>query len=176
MGFVMTSDITIGNLKKVKAAKVTWKTDVTSFVDTATIELPRIKYLVTVKNQTEDKSEANERQEYIIKENDKVDLLVGYNGRNTRRFQGFVKRVVQGVPVKVECEGYAYLLYDIIFNKSYASVTVKQLLTDLCSGTEIKLSSEMPNIPLQNVSLRFTSILMSCMLVLFLENRNKPLS
>lgn len=147
----MTSDISIGNLKKVKCAKAVWKTDVESFVDTCTIELPRIKYMVTVKNQTEDKNEANERQEYIIKENDKVDLLLGYNGRNTRRFQGFVRRVVQGIPVKVECEGYAYLLYDVIFNKSYASITVKQILTDLCAGTEIKLSTEIPDIPLQNV-------------------------
>jgi len=38
-----------------------------------------------------------------------------------------------------------------MFNKSYASVTVKQLLTDLCAGTEIILSSEMPEIPLTNV-------------------------
>lgn len=56
-----------------------------------------------------------------------------------------------GVPVKIECEGYSYLLHDVIFNKSYASVTVKQLLTELCSGTEIVLSSEIPNIPLTNV-------------------------
>lgn len=148
----MTSDITIGDsLKQVKAAKVEWKTDVNSFVDTCTIDLPRIKYLVTTKKQTEDKSEPNERKEYAVKENDAVDVLLGYDGRNTRRFKGFVKRVVQGIPVKVECEGYAYLLYDVIFNKSYASVTVKQLLTDLCAGTEIKLSTEIPVIPLKNV-------------------------
>lgn len=149
--FVMTSDITIGKLKEVKAAKIDWKTDVNSFVDTCTIELPRIKYLVTTKKSTEDKSELNERKEYIVKENDKVDLLLGYNGRNTRRFKGFVKRVVQGIPVKVECEGYAYLLYDIMVNKSYASTTAKQIVTDLCAGTDIKISSEIPNIPLQNV-------------------------
>lgn len=147
----MTSAITIGALTKVKAAKITWKTDVNSFVDTCTIELPRIKYLVTSKNQTEDAAEPNERKEYLIKENDKVEVLVGYNGRNTKRFEGFVRRVVQGIPVKVECEGYAYLLYDVIFNKSYASVTVKQLLTDLCSGSEIMLSEEIPNVPLKNL-------------------------
>lgn len=147
----MTSDITIGKLKQVKAAKIDWKTDVNSFVDTCTIDLPRIKYLVTTKKSTEDKSELNERKEYIVKENDKVDLLLGYGGRNTRRFKGFVKRVVQGIPVKVECEGYAYLLYDIIVNKSYASTTAKQIVTDLCAGTDIKISTEIPNIPLQNV-------------------------
>lgn len=149
--FVMTSDITIGNLTQVKPAKVDWKTDVNSFVDTCTIDLPRIKYLVTTKKSTEDKQELNERKEYVIKENDKVDLLLGYDGRNTRRFTGFVKRVVQGVPVKVECEGYAYLLYDIIVNKSYASTTAKQIVTDLCAETAIKISTEIPNIPLQNV-------------------------
>ncbi|MGV9003952.1 hypothetical protein [Flavobacterium sp.] len=147
----MTSDITIGDLKEVKAAKITWKTDVNSFIDTCTIELPRIKYLVTTKTSTEDKNEANERKEYIIKENDKVDVLLGYDGRNTRRFVGYVKRVVQGVPVNVECEGYAYLLYDVIFNKSYASTTAKQIVTDLCAETAIVISNEIPEIPLQNV-------------------------
>ena len=147
----MTSDITIGSLKQVKPAKVTWKTDVNSFVDTCTIELPRVKYMVTPKSQTEDKNELNQRKEYLIKENDKIDILLGYNGRNERRFKGFVRRVVQGVPVKVECEGYAYLLYAIIFNKSYRSTTAKQIVTDLCTGTDIKISSEIPEIPLQNV-------------------------
>jgi len=149
--FYLTSDITIGNYAKVKPSKVTWKTDINSFTDTCTIELPRISYLKTVKPATEDKQEPNERKEYVFKENDKINILLGYAGNNVKRFQGFIKRVNMGTPVKIECEGYSYLLYDIIFNKSYASVTVKQLLTDLCAGTEIVLSSEMPNIPLTNV-------------------------
>lgn len=149
--FYLTSDITIGDYKKVKPSKVTWKTDINSFTDTCTIELPRISYLKTVKTTTEDKQEPNERKEYVFKENDKISILLGYNGKNSKRFEGFIKRVNMGMPVKIECEGYSYLLYDIIFNKSYQSVTVKQLLTDLCTGTEIVLSDEMPNIPLTNV-------------------------
>lgn len=150
----MTSDITIGSFQKVKAAKVSWKTDVESFTDTCTIELPRIIYTKTVKTVTEDKQEINERKEYLIKEDDAVTVLLGYDGNNTKRFQGFVKRVTQGIPVKVECEGYSYLLYDVIFNKSYQTVTVKQLLTDVCSGTDIVLSDEIPVIPLQNVNFK----------------------
>jgi len=149
--FYLTSDITIGNYAKVKPSKVTWKTDINSFTDTCTIELPRISYLKTVKTATEDKQQPNERKEYVFKENDKINVLLGYDGTNSKRFQGFIKRVNMGIPVKVECEGYSYLLYDIIFNKSYQSVTVKQLLTDVCAGTEIVLSPEMPNIPLTNV-------------------------
>lgn len=149
--FYLTSDIAIGDYQKIKPSKVTWKTSVNSFTDTCTIELPRISYLKTVKTTTEDKQEPNERKEYIFKENDKISIALGYDGNNVKRFEGFIKRVNMGIPVKIECEGYSYLLYDIIFNKTYASVTVKQLLTDLCLGTQIVLSSEMPNIPLQNV-------------------------
>lgn len=149
--FYLTSDITIGEYKKIKPSKVTWRTDVNSFTDTCTIELPRITYLKTVKTVTEDKQEPNERKEYVFKENDKISILLGYDGNNVKRFEGFVKRVNMGIPVQIECEGYSYLLYDVIFNKSYSNVTVKQLLTDVCAGTEIVLSSDMPDIPLQNV-------------------------
>ncbi|WP_291122794.1 hypothetical protein [Flavobacterium sp. UBA6046] len=149
--FYLTSDITIGNYTKVKPAKVTWKTDVNSFTDTATIDLPRISYLKTVKTQTEDQQEPNEKKEYVFIEGDKISISLGYDGVNDKRFEGFIKRVNMSMPVKIECEGYSYLLYDVIFNKTYANVTVKQLLTDVCAGTEIVLSSEMPDIPLTNV-------------------------
>jgi hypothetical protein len=149
--FYLTSDITIGSHAKVKPSKVTWKMDINSFTDTCTIELPRISYLKTVKTATEDKQEPNERKEYVFKEYDKISVLLGYDGNNVKRFEGFLKRVTMGIPVKIECEGYSYLLYDIIFSKTYSNVTVKQLLTDLCAGTEIVLSSEMPHIPLVDV-------------------------
>lgn len=149
--FYLTSDITIGIFTKVKPAKVSYKLDINSFTDTCTIELPRISYMRTIKTETEDINQPNDRKEYAIKEGDKISVLLGYDGNNVKRFQGFVKQVNMSVPVKVECEGYSWLLYDIIFNKSYASVTVKQLLTDLCAGTEIVLSKEIPSIPLSNV-------------------------
>lgn len=149
--FYLTSDITIGEYTKIKPSKVSWKTDVNSFTDTCTIDLPRIKYLANTKTITEDQQEPNERKEYLFKENDKISIALGYDGNNVKRFEGFIKRVNMSIPVKIECEGYSYLLYDIIFNKTYSNVTVKQLLTDLCSGTEIVLSPEMPNIPLTNV-------------------------
>lgn len=149
--FYLTSDITIGEYTKVKPSKVTWKTDVNSFTDTCTIDLPRITYLKTEKTVTEDGQGPNERKEYVFKENDKISISLGYDGNNTKRFEGFIKRVNMSIPVQIECEGYSYLLYDVIFNKSYSTVTVKQLLTDLCAGTEILLSADMPNIPLTNV-------------------------
>jgi hypothetical protein len=88
---------------------------------------------------------------YQFKEGDKVEVLLGYNNKNEKRFVGFVRRVKMGIPVELECEGYASQLYDIIFNKTYSTVTVKQLLKDLTAGTDIKLSTEIPEIPLKNI-------------------------
>lgn len=149
--FHLTSDITIGAITKVKPAKVSYKLDINSFTDTCTIDLPRIMYLKTTKTETQDINQPNERKEYAIKEGDKVSVLLGYDGKNSMRFEGFVKRINMAIPVKVECEGYSYLLLDVMFNKSYETVTVKQLLTDLCAGTEIIVSNEIPAIPLKNV-------------------------
>lgn len=143
----MTSDITIGKYKLVKPAKVKWKTTINSFTDTCTIDLPRITYMRTEKQSSEDLDE-NTRPEYDIRENDPVSVSLGYDGRNYKRFEGFVKRVNDGMPVQIECEGYSYLLYDIIFTKSYQNTTVKQLLTDLVKDTKIVLSDAIADVPL----------------------------
>jgi hypothetical protein len=146
--FYLTSDIEIGGIK-VKANKVTWKTSVNSFTDTCTISLPRTKYLKT--DATTTANAEDNKKVYAFKEDDKVTVKLGYDGKNETRFMGFVKRVNMGIPVEVECEGYSYQLYDIIFSRTYTSVTVKKLLQDVTAGTDILLSKEMPDIPLKNV-------------------------
>ncbi len=149
MAFYLTSDISIGNETKVKVNKVAWETSVGSFIDTCTITLPRAIYLRN-ENQSQTK-DLNGRKTYQFKEGDKVVVNLGYNNQNHKRFEGFVRLVKMGIPVELECEGYGYQLYDIIFNKTYAKVSVKNLLKDLTEGTEIVLSDEIPDIPLKNV-------------------------
>ncbi|KQT17428.1 hypothetical protein ASG31_08435 [Chryseobacterium sp. Leaf404] len=149
MAFYLTSQIKIGDYENIKPNKVSWKTDVNSFVDSCIITLPRKTHLVNeFPDQTED---LGGKKIYQFKEGDKVSVLLGYNKRFHKRFEGFVRNVKMGIPVELECEGYGYQLYDIIFNKTYSTVTVKQLLTDLTAGTEIILSPEMADIPLKNV-------------------------
>lgn len=155
----LTSNISIADEKNVKASKVTWKSEVGSFIDSCTIELPRISYLRTDKVQTQDLNKertSSDRMGYAFREGDKVSVSLGYNKANKKRFEGFVKRVNMGIPVKIECEGYGYQLYEIMFNKSYPSVTVKKLLEDLILGTDIVVSKEIPDIPLKNV--RFKNV------------------
>lgn len=151
MAFYLTSSITIGDYKSIKPNKVSWKTDVGNFTDSCTITLPRITHMVN-KNPDKTRDLDNPYNNiYQFKEGDKVEVLLGYNNKNEKRFAGFVRRVKMGIPVELECEGYGYLLYDVIFNKTYQNVSVKQLLKDLTTGTEIKLSDEIPDIPLKNV-------------------------
>ncbi|SIT25646.1 hypothetical protein SAMN05421786_11546 [Chryseobacterium ureilyticum] len=153
MAFYLTSDISIGEHTKVKPNKVSWKTDVGSFIDSCSITLPRISHMINEnKDQTFDKNTPDKKKLiYEFKEGDRVSVHLGYNNKNEKRFVGFVRNVKLGVPVELECEGYGYQLYDIIFNKTYATVTVKQLLQDVTTGTDIKLSAELPDIPLKNV-------------------------
>lgn len=151
MAFNLTSEITIGSYSGIKAAKVSWKSSLQSFVDTCTIELPRAIYLNNTNSTSDDLSKANLVQEYQFKEDDKISISLGYNGKNTLRFMGFVKKVNQGIPVKLECEGYGYQLIDKMFNRSYASTTVKELLQDLIQGTDIVLSKQIPHIPLKKI-------------------------
>ena len=153
MAFYLTSSITIGNYPNVKPNKVSWKTDVGNFTDSCTITLPRITHMVNKNpDKTRDIDVTNQKDNiYQFKEGDKVEVLLGYNNKNKKRFAGFIRRVKMGIPVELECEGYGYQLYDVIFNKTYQNVSVKQLLKDLTAGTEIKLSDEIPDIPLKNV-------------------------
>ncbi|TDX86174.1 hypothetical protein [Epilithonimonas xixisoli] len=149
MAFYLTSNITIGNYKNIKPNKVSWKTDVGNFVDSCTITLPRITHMI---NENPDKTlDLEGRKIYQFKEGDRVSVHLGYNNKNEKRFEGFIRRVKMGIPVELECEGFASQLYDVIFNKTYENVTVKQLLKDLTVGTDIKLSDEIPAIPLKNV-------------------------
>lgn len=154
MAFYLTSNVTIGGYERIMVNKVSWKTDVGNFIDSCNITLPRAKYLVNppgLQTQEIDLQDPDRNKVYLFKEGDKVSVMLGYNNKNEMRFEGFVRNVKLGIPVELECEGYGYQLYDVIFNKTYSTVTVKQLLLDVTSGTDIKLSPEIPGIPLKNV-------------------------
>jgi len=154
MAFYLTSNVIIGGFEKVQVNKVAWKTDVGSFIDSCNITLPRAVYLVNpagTQTQEIDLLNPNRNKVYQFKEGDKVSVSLGYNNNNEKRFEGFIRNVKLGIPVELECEGYGYQLYKVIFNGTYANVTVKKLLQDVTEGTDIVLSPEMPDVPLKNV-------------------------
>lgn len=157
---LMTSKITIGSYTNIKPSSVKWKCSVSTIVDTCSIVLPLKTYLRNNNTETDNYPEGSTEKQVsdlakkgttIFSEGDAVEVELGYNSNNTTRFVGFIKRINYGKPLTLECEGYSYLLKDIVFTKSYTSTSVKDILKDLVRGTKIKLSDAIPEIPLTNV-------------------------
>lgn len=146
--FKLTSDITINN-RKIKPAKVDWKSSVSSLNDTCVITLPRRAYQhdnLSLKDSAPKSADVNV--------GDPVDVRLGYNGNNTPRFTGFVTRITLGAEMQIECTGYMYKLRNVRFTKSYKKTTLKQILTDLIAGSGIVLSPNTVDVTVVNVTFK----------------------
>jgi len=142
--FRMSCDVKIGSFKAVKPNAVKWSRSVEKFSDSATIKLPAIAAL-------KKDGDTYERVQTGLqfKEGMPVTINAGYDGNNQLRFKGFVRRINYTIPLEVECEGYSYpLRKKLDFSKSYKSTTVKKILEDLVEGTNILLSTAIPDIPI----------------------------
>lgn len=158
--FVMTSDIRIGQYRSIKANSVTWKCGTGNFTDTCAITLPLSPY---VRKQGAKTGQANGVMEtnggaqmkrvnsVPFKRGDEVVVALGYDQRNVEVFRGYVLKVNFADNMVIECEGYAYLLREKYFTKSYEKTTLKKILMDLTAGTGIKLSPRMDDVPLSSV-------------------------
>lgn len=152
--FVMTSYIEIGKYL-VKPSAVKYRRSVTNYIDSCTISLPKLLYVKTNDlNATVDLKEAKPAD--LFKEGDKVWVELGYNNKTGLRFTGFIKVINYTDKLDIECEGYSYLLPKE-FNASYSSTTVKKILQDLTKGTEIQVSSKIPDVAVKNVRFKNAS-------------------
>lgn len=143
----MTADIKLGGFKPVKPNAVNWRRSIDNYSDTATIKIPAIARLRKEGDQYE-----NVQTGLVFKEGMIAEVYAGYDGVKPLRFKGFIRRVNFSVPLVIECEGYSYQLRKKEgYTKSYTSTTVKQILSDLCAGTDIKLSNLIPDIPIKNI-------------------------
>ena len=157
--FTLTSDIQIGQYK-VKPSAVEWKAGTGSFTDTCRIILPLSPFVKHEQPTTGHAKGVAETVSGVTMSNfkqvpfqrgDKVIVCLGYDGRNEEVFRGFVNVLNYADQLHVECEGYSHQLRKKYFSKSYKTTTLKKLLTDLISGTDIKLSPICDDIPLQEV-------------------------
>lgn len=151
----MTSDIRIkmkdGRLAKVKPISVKWKCDAGSYCDTCTIQLPLHPYMVSKNTGTDVLS--GERV-CLFAVGGSVSVSLGYDGNNAQRFAGFLSAVNYDENIELKAEGYYYQLKGKRIDKSWKKVTLKQLLQYVTTGTDIKLSSDIPNIDLGPVSIK----------------------
>lgn len=76
--------------------------------------------------------------EGLLKKGDAVELKWSYDGRWNTVFKGYLKNVYSDTPVRLECEDAMWMLKQNPVTKSYRSVTLKQLLSDIVpKGIEI---------------------------------------
>jgi len=147
--FRMTSKITVEKIKnEVKPVAIKWKRSITDYSDSATITLPAIAMLKSNDQNTYTRVETGLQ----FREGLRVEISCGYDGQNTVRFKGFIRRINPKVPLELECEGYVYQLRKKQnVSRSYkAGTTLKSILHDLIDGTDIKLSPSIPDIKIES--------------------------
>lgn len=140
--FILEGKAEIGNFVFNSLHEVEITKSVEELSDTAIIKLPT-KFKVRqngTQNYTED----------AIKVGDKVQITLGYEGKyNGVEFVGFVKKISPKIPLEIHCEDAMYHLRRKNINKSWlTSTTVKEVLQEVVSGTNIQLANNIPGIKL----------------------------
>lgn len=67
----------------------------------------------------------------LVKTGDPFYIEAGYNGNFNREFTGYISEVLDDLPVMFKGEDNMYVLKRTPVNKSYKSVSLKKLLTDI---------------------------------------------
>lgn len=135
MSYTMCSRITFPANDQRKEIKLNFVTSVEiqsswkMMTDTAEIILPR-KLKVFMGNDLL----------VYFQPGDRVRIELGYNGEYIQEFEGYIQNISRGVPVRLHCEDEMYNLKRKTVNYSKRSVTLEQLLKDLCGDYEVKTS------------------------------------
>lgn len=147
--FYLTHDITINRRIRLSGVKsVSVQRSIHNIQSTATITLPTSSVLVT--GDIQQRVEVAEQ----IKRGDEIEIRLGYDGDNKLEFKGYVSRVNETTPLRVECLDYTYLFQNTNIKKSYKNTTLLQVMQDLVQGISgVSLDSEIPDIGIDNLIL-----------------------
>ena len=129
------------------------KRSVREIVDTAVIKIPAIGRVNTADTLSGNLPITSIATSTLFAEGDPVTIKLGYNKQNLQEFKGFVRRVNANIPVEVECEGYAWQLRRKRIVGNWKSILLKDFLTILVAGTDIKLSQYIPAFTLTNLKI-----------------------
>lgn len=109
--------------------------------DSATIKIPATARL-TYKGNSYKGASAK-----VFSVGDFVEIKIGYKGVFEKiEFRGFVKRIHPTQPLEIECEDWTWELRRKNVKKSWKTVTLKEVVSEIVSGTGIELSAQVPDI------------------------------
>lgn len=100
------------------------KKSVHQLVQTCKLELPLSLLFRNADSQQMERVKLIDK----IKEGDKITIWLGYNDKNVKEFEGYIKRINQKMPLELECEDEMYLLRRIRLNKNFKKAQVKEVL------------------------------------------------
>lgn len=133
---VLSSKISIEGFKPFAGVNaVTIKKSLGSYLDTAIIKIPATARMKQA-GAEEIRSVQTARQ---FKRGQKITVALGYDGSLKTEFEGFISRVNMRTHCELECEGYAFQLRSKNINKVWKNTTIKQVVQDIISGTDIVL-------------------------------------
>jgi hypothetical protein len=129
------------------------KKSVHQSVQTCKIQLP-----VSIIMQNKDLPDVVKREKLInkIKEGDKVTVFLGYNGKNVKEFEGYIKRINPKQPLELELEDEMYLLRKIRLKKSFKKADVSEVIQYILdetfkqTGVRFERYAEMPKVDVHN--------------------------
>lgn len=75
---------------------------------------------------------------YYVSVGDRVRLELGYNGDLKVEFEGYIREIESGFPMKLHLDDETYPLRSNSFVKSWKNVTLKELLEYIAPGYEIE--------------------------------------
>jgi len=137
--FVLKCELKIGDFTFRSVTDVEIIKSVEDLVDTAMIKMPA-KFTIRQNGEKKYTEEA-------IKVGDKITITLGYEGKYEGvEFRGFVVSVGSKIPLEIKCEDAMWLLRRKNINRAFNKKTsLKEILQEVVSGTEIKLSDKIPN-------------------------------
>lgn len=122
---VLTCDISIGDYHFDFVHEVEVDSSWKNLTDTAVITLPS-----TLKFDKGNLKNA-------LKKGFPVVINLGYNGVNSKIFEGFVARVKPSIPVVIECEDLMWQLKQIEVNKVVKDTTLQDFIESILPGQKI---------------------------------------
>lgn len=124
----LTSDITLGDYRFDFVNQVEITSTWENLTDTARIVIPKKLRLRKNGGYSEDIAVGVNA---LWKRGDPVEINLGYNARNDRRFTGYITSVVPKLPPEFQCQDQMWLLKQVNVPTYTKTVGLRQLLTDI---------------------------------------------
>jgi hypothetical protein len=147
--FVVGCKISIGDFTFTRCNELVIEKSHNIVSDSAKIVVPTTAVL-----QSNDSKTAIETAK-AMKTGMPVKIILAYKGiYEGEEFNGFVKRINYKTPLEIECEDAIYLLRKKTINKAWKSVTLKAVLNEIVSGTQIQVAENIHEMTLAPFSIK----------------------